>query len=381
MDRIDRRTYLSLVVGGTLVLAGCAGDENDGSESEPATENPSVEEDEPSASTSETEPTDESADSDEPTTVEIGELLEADDLRLVVYALDRVDDVGMGSSGPSSGPNAGVAGSNARVARSENELLEASDGTTFAVVDLALQYVGDEPVATVDDRLTIELADETGERHEHVRVPEREATGTGEEPSDGGEGTAFVDDLRLAPGEVARGNLLYEVDEDAEELVLDLEIGEETEEYVLDLESEADSPETIEQDLTGDVLSFSQGVETADLEVAVTGLEHGNNLGGFMQSDEGYEIVAVGVTFENESGREYTLSSEQAQLKDESGYSYEQAAGVVRALEGFDDDVLEDAEESDRKVAYQIEEGISELYWVFDFGEGGADRRAFWKLR
>ena len=32
-------------------------------------------------------------------------------------------------------------------------------------------------------------------------------------------------------------------------------------------------------------------------------------------------------------------------------------------------------------VAYQIEEGLSELYVVFDFTEWGTEERVFWKLR
>ncbi len=378
MERIDRRTYISVVVGGTLVIAGCAGDENDEPD-EPDVEPPDPDEGDATASADEPEPTDEpdetdesdgSGDSEEPTTVEVGERLEVDDLHLVVSGFDRAEDVVVGQRGSTMGASGEMARGNGVGAGPNTEVRKADEGSAFAVVDLALQYAGDEPVATIDDSLAIELADE---REEPIDSDEAQ-------PENDDEATG-VAEVRLAPGEVARGDLVYEIADDTEELVLLLEFDQTDEEYVVALESEAEPAETIEQDLSDDALEFSQGVETGGMEVTVTGLEHGNNLGGFMQSDEGYEIVAVGVRFENGSGREHTLSAGQAQLKDEFGRSYEEAAGAVRALEDFDGDVLEDGEEYDRKVAYQLEEGASELYWVFDFEDGGEDRRAFWKLR
>ena len=149
----------------------------------------------------------------------------------------------------------------------------------------------------------------------------------------------------------------------------------------LDTKREAAASESLEHDLADDVLGFSQGVERAGIEVTVASLEHGNNLGGFMQSDEGHEIVAVGVTVENGSGRDRTLSAEQVQLKDEFGRIHGDAPGVLRALEGFDGTTLNAGEEHEGKIAYQVEEGLSELYWVFDFTEWGEDQRVIWQLR
>lgn len=350
MRRIDRRTYLSLTVGTAVAIAGCTSDGDepmDGTENdEPET---SAEADDDSASRDDAglEEADEATESDDSNTdLEVGELLEIDDLQLLVSDLDRADDV---------------------VEDSNGEDIEGDEDATVAVVDFSLKYVGDEAVRDVDELVTVELRDGDGETYERFTALETE-------PVD-------LTESRLAPGEVARGDLVYDIDDDIEGLELEIESVADSEVYVVDLETEADSIPTLEQELSDDVLRFGQRVESEGIEVTVTTLEQGNNLGGFMQSDEGSEIVAVEVLIENGSGRNRTLSPEQVQLKDEFGRSHDEAPGVLRALEGFDENELEDGEEHDGKIAYELEEGLSELYWVFDFTEWGDDQRVFWQLR
>ncbi|ELY46515.1 hypothetical protein C494_14388 [Natronorubrum bangense JCM 10635] len=356
MKRIDRRTYIALVAGGTVAVAGCGGN-GDADPDEPETDDESTadtetndaSEDESDAETA--DDTTESVAQDGDESLEIGEVLEIGDLQLVVADVDRVDDV----------------------ARGDGDLLEADSGTVFAAVDVAVQYTGGEDVVAVDEAVTVAIADgdDNGDVDADGESYER-ASALDDEPGD-------PTRSRLAPGELTRGEIVYEVDDDADTLVLEIDslIGGET--AVVDLEAAADEPVTFEQDV--DALGFSQGVESAGVEVTVTTLEQGNNLGGFMQSDAGNEVVAVGVSLENGSGRDRTLSPGQARLKDEFGREYADAPGVVRALEGFDEEVLEAGDEHEGKVAYQLEEGAAELYWVFDFGEWGEDRRVFWKLR
>ena len=40
-----------------------------------------------------------------------------------------------------------------------------------------------------------------------------------------------------------------------------------------------------------------------------------------------------------------------------------------------------DGDEHEGSVVYRVPEGAPDLYWVFDFGEWGVDRREFWRLR
>ncbi|SDK60952.1 DUF4352 domain-containing protein [Natronorubrum texcoconense] len=349
MDRIDRRTYLALIGGGAIAIAGCTSDGEDETEAGDDDETRSKTETDGSASSDELGSADESDESDAATPeFGVGDRLEVGDLHVVVADLDLVADVVTGS---------------------DREVLEADDGAAFAVVDLALQHVGDEAVVDVDDTVTVTLSDEDGETYD--RVDELDAAAL--DPTE----------RHLAPGEVVRGDLVYDVDDDIEGLVLELESLPSGETATIDLDTKRDAAasESLEHDLTDDALGFSQGVERAGIEVTVASLEHGNNLGGFMQSDEGYEIIAIGVLVENGSGRDRTLSAEQVQLKDEFGRIHGETSGILPALEDFDGTTLNAGEEHESKIAYQVEEGLSELYWVFDFTEWGEDQRVIWQLR
>jgi len=350
MNRIDRRTYLALAAGATIAMAGCTGEGDD----ETSTDDPDADESATAAddatSSDDPGPATERAESNEQTDeAELGERLEVDPLGAVVSSLELVEDA---------------------VIEPDEEVLEAEDGRAFAVVDVAFQHADDgaESVIDVDETVAVELSDADGEAYD--RVDDLEIAALDPAAS------------RLAPGEVVRGDLVYDVVADAEGLVLDLEPEASGDPVVVDLEAEPDDEpgETLEQ-AVDEVEAFSQGVEYGGIDVAVGSLEHGNNLGGFMQSDEGYEIVAVGVTIDNGSGRDRTLTPEQGQLKDDLGRIYAESPGATRTLDGFDDVALSDGDTYDGTVAYQIAEGIDDLYWVFDFTEWGEPRRAFWQLR
>ncbi|MFP8951883.1 DUF4352 domain-containing protein [Natrialbaceae archaeon A-arb3/5] len=350
MQRIDRRTYLTLLAGGTILLAGCAGDEDadsdEASSRNDETGTDSRQRSERDESEDEDEQSDPSTADEMPADLAVGDPIDIGSLTLVVADFERANDVPVGEN---------------------DEVLEADEGEAFGVVDLAVQQTGDEAVIAVDDVVTVDLgADEDGREYDRVAVTADE--------------TAEVIDpvtSRLAPGEVARGDLVFEID-DADGFVLDLESGGET--ITVDLETESESSTVLEQDLSN-VHSFGQGIEMAGMTVTVATLEQGNNLGGFMQSDEGHETVAVGIDIENASGRERTLAPKQVHLKDELGRSYADAPGVLRALEGVDGHVLQDGDEHEGTVIYQVEDGLGELYWAFDFSEWGENRRAFWQLR
>lgn len=350
MNRIDRRTYLALAASATIAMAGCTGEEDD----ETSTDEPDADESattaDDSTSSDDPDPATERAESDEQTDeAELGELLEVDPLSAVVSTLEVAEDA---------------------VTEPDDEILEAEDGRAFAVVDVAFQHADDGAGAVVDveETVAVELRDEDGEAYDRVDELEIDAL----------DPTAS----RLAPGEVVRGELVYDVALDAEGLVFELEPEANGDPVVVDLEAEPDDEpgETLEQELA-EVETFSQGVEHGGIDVAVGSLEHGNNLGGFMQSDEGYEIVAVGVTIDNGSGRDRTLTPEQGQLKDDLGRIYAETPGAMRTLDGFDDVTVSDGDTYEGTVAYQIAEGIDELYWGFDFTDWDETQRAFWQLR
>lgn len=400
MNRIDRRTYLTLVVSGSLVVAGCAGDEGSDEGGEPSTGESDVVpptetgvagiEDDielegntglDAASEEAESATDDEAESEQPDVdVVVGERLELGDFHLVVNASDRVNDV---------------------VNESTGELVEAGDDGAFAVLDIAFRYVGDEPVIAIEEHVAAELVDDAGVTYD-IRPP------SDPEFLDSSGGVDLFES-RLAPGELVRGDVVYEIDDGSEGLVLELasvadgggsvatDYASESESDAIesntdasatdletvrvDLEAETDSIVTLEQDPAVDVLSFAESVDVEAVELTVTTLEHGNNLGGFMQSEAGYEIIAVGLAIENASGRDRSIVAGQSQLTDEFGRRHAEAPRAVRALERFHGLELAAGDAYDGKVAYQIEEGLDDLYWVFDFTEWGAKRRVFWKLR
>ncbi|MEY7850191.1 DUF4352 domain-containing protein [Natrarchaeobius sp. A-rgal3] len=361
MDAVDRRTYLAVLAGGTLVLAGCSGEEEE--REDPSREDSdegesSVDEDETNGEGGENgengEREETEDDESEAADREIGERIEIDEFAAVVADFDRVEEFRpSGIDDDSLEPD---------------DVLEASDGSAFAVVDVAVQYHGDEPVVDVDESLAVALVDDDGEEYERI------------EASDEWSFDPTV--ARLAPGEVVRGELGFEIDDAADELVLSLESTVADDVVLVDLESAVgeDSATVLEQELT-DVAGVGSQVEAADVEITVASLQQGNNLGGFMQSEEGYDLVALGIVLENESGGERTLSTDQAQLADEFGRRYPEDPGALRALEGFDEAVVDDGEEYDGSVAYQVEEGVGALYWAFDLDAWDENRRLFWTVR
>jgi hypothetical protein len=356
MDPLDRRTYLALVAAGTVGLAGCSGEGGDRGPAATPTNQGVVDEtpgaarttDRPTTSeetsTPEGEPT---AESEASPTARLGERVTVGDLTVVVTGVRLVDDVVVGPDG---------------------EVIEAAAGRSFAVVDVAVQHASGGGVVDVDDALTVEVVDGTGEPADAVPAAEPMAR--------------VVTAARLAPGEVVRGDLVYDVDGAAEKLVLAFGSAMDDERVVVNPTAARPASATtrLVQELAS-VVPFSQTVESAGIEVRLTSLEQGNNLGGFLQSEEGYEVVAVGVTIENHSGRDRTLRPTQTQLKDQTGRVYEAVPTVVGALNGLDDVEVHDGEEHEGEAAYQVEEGRSALYWVFDFGEWGENRRVLWQLR
>ena len=357
MNRIDRRTYLAGLVGGAAAIAGCVGDEGGTVESDEAgdvvppsaVKEASGLDDETGVVDSDLEGVEDEDESDASNTdFAVGRVLEMGELQVAVSGFDRKVDVVDASSG---------------------DVLGAEDGMAFAVVDLALKHDGTDGILSVDEQLSVELGDGDGESYDRFVAADSESI----------DPTAS----RLAPGEVTRGDLVYEIAADSEGLALTLAALTNSAEYVVDLETEdpTESTTLLEQNLTDEPRRFGQGVEIGDVAVTVRTLEQGNNLGGFLQSDAGTEIVAVGVTIENQSGRERTILSGQSELKDEYGRSYHDVPRAVGTLQRLDGRTVKDGDVHEGKIAYQIEEGLSELYWTFDFAEWGDDHRTVWKLR
>ncbi|MFC5970962.1 DUF4352 domain-containing protein [Halomarina salina] len=346
MDRMDRRTYLALVAGGALALAGCArasaerqstrgrGDESRGPQTT-ASQSP-----------------------ESPESYGLGDRFGVGDLDLVVYGADVVDRVDAPSDDDPFELDT----------ESDENVLAATDGSAFAVVDVAVQHARGKGVVDVDRELTVALGDGTDRRYAAVRAlrPEARAVTAG----------------RLAPGEVVRGDLAYEVGDDVRDLVVEVgPPGAGPSAVVGTGEKRSQGVgERLQQDLQG-VHEFSQGVERGGVEVRIASLERGNDLGGFLDADDGEEVVVLGVTVDNTTNRELRLSPAQLQLKDESGRVYDASSTMVGALGDLSELSVAAEEKEEGEVGYRVDEGSGELYWLFDFGEWGTDQRVAWLLR
>ncbi|MHC3438666.1 DUF4352 domain-containing protein [Natrialbaceae archaeon A-gly3] len=363
---MDRRTFLAVTGTALPTLAGCVGTRSPGSEDEdenedtPPTES-STHLEEADANESEGESADdEPDDDDEPETDEraaVGELIEGEDLHVVV--LDQRREAAYDGLVKTDDESIGI---------SRNDEREAQDGHEFLVLEVAVKNVSDEAFVSVGEQLTPSVRDVDDRSHARLEseIPGVLSVGT------------------LAPGEVERAEIAYELPEGASEITLDLvDDGETTfDRSTVDLEERADSTADLEQDFRIPLQEFGSSVESDGVTVTVDGLELGNDVRPFAQPAEGQEYVIVGFSVENDSGGDLELSRlEDVHLKDETGWNYPDDPDVVSAIDRFDDECLEDGEATSGELAYEVERGRDRLYWIADLSRWGVGERTIWQLR
>ncbi|WP_254862261.1 DUF4352 domain-containing protein [Halovivax gelatinilyticus] len=275
----------------------------------------------------------------------VGELIEGDALQLVV------EDVS--------------------TTRELDEFTEADAGNEFLVVRLAYKNISDE-FHSVSGWLSTRVRDA------EAYIYDQSLFGTGESLNDG----------EIAPGEVERGDVVYEVPEDASEFVLkfDFERGlfEELERATIDLEAESDDPHVLEQELGVEVYEIGDSVEHEGTTVTVNEIATETQLDDFTEAEDGFEYLIVDITVGNETGEEHRVSTIlQMQLKDQSGLSYGEDFGASTALDrAFDEgSPIADGDERRGQITYEIEDGLEPLYWVFEFALFADGDKTFWQLR
>lgn len=339
---MDRRKFLA-IAGIMATLAGCAGDTAGGDDID------------------DTAPTDDgggnddslgddgdgSSDSPEPEQVEsvVGSLVEGDNLHLVVEEYETTTQIG--------------------------EFSEADPGNEFAVVRLAMKNISDEFVH-VSQLLQASIRDD--EEYSYSMA----FAGT-DEPT--------FNDGQFAPGEVERGSLVFELPEDAtsRSLVFDLDyaIFGGIDRVEVDLENETDAYQ-LAQDLQIDLHAVGDAVDFSGVDVAVRDVRVESALGMFAEPDPGNEYVVVDIEVTNDTGEEQWISTIlQMLVKDDDGWSYQEDWAAAAELDrAFDEgSALADGETRAGEVAYEIEEGLSPLYWVFEFTLWTEGDKTFWELR
>lgn len=368
---MDRRKYLAVV--GTIGIAGIAGCSEEGGDEEPepvdgddedsqdddggtdsvedgdadGDANGDTDGDSDGGNETEDGEGDESGDGgEEPERVEavIGELIESDDMQLVVENFER-----------------GV----------EWEYFEPEEGNEFATVSVALKNISSE-FLNVNNLLQTRIKDDENYSYTQTFLG-------GDEPT--------FNDGQFAPGEVERGAINFELPVDASglKLVWDFDIGllEGIDRVTVDLENET-SIHTLEQNLQIEVYDVGTTIEFKDTQVTVNDVRVEEQLGTYAEPDEGNEYVVVDISIENQTGEERYISTFlQMLVKDGDGYSYQEDFTATSQLDKpfVEGTPLADGETRRGEVVYEVEEGLSPLYWVFEFSLWTDGDKTFWELR
>ncbi|KTG30366.1 DUF4352 domain-containing protein, partial [Haloferax profundi] len=189
----------------------------------------------------------------------------------------------------------------------------------------------------------------------------------------------------LAPGEVTRGDIVFEVPQEASGLSLHVDMDESLFSYggaIIDLESEG-SGRTLMQDLNVDVYGVGDTLEFEDIRF--TPNEVRTSMGsGYREPDSGNEFLVVNITVENNSSEELSVSTLlQMDLKDEMGYTYSTSVSGTSSLDRRFSQGQPIAPNSKKRgeIAFEVEQGLSPVYLMMDFEIFDEGDKTFFQLR
>ena len=356
---MDRRAYLGVCAGLFGGLAGCSGDtDSDGAPQEvtdtqtatPSSNSggestPTQAESTPTEASEET-PTAESTSSQQVGEAVIGEVVQDDTLAMVVSGMEKTAKIG--------------------------EFQEADSGNTFVVVDLRIKNRTSDEFINFSGFLQTRLKDSEDYTYEQTIA----MTGN---TFQGGQ---------IAPGEVSRGDVVYEVPEDASGLTMQFDFQAlslfDFSRVEIDLSEEAGSPTELVQNLQVETYGSGDTVEFQDVQVGLNGVETATELGSFAQAKDGNEFVVIDVSTSNNTDEELSISTAlQMVVKDGQGFSYSSSLSATSALDQnySQGSPLAPGETRRGKVAYELPEGTSPLYWVFEFSLWVDGSKTFWQIR
>lgn len=192
----------------------------------------------------------------------------------------------------------------------------------------------------------------------------------------------------LAPGEVSRGDIVYEIPEDAKGLVLQFDFSAfdffKFDRVTIDLENEANSAADLTQSLGVDVNTPGKQVSHDEIGVTIHAVRKETELGSFTEADEGHEYVIPDIEITNNTDEPLNVSTLlQMRVKTDTGLSYTADIGGTSSLSKRYSQGSEIAPGESRRgeLAYQVPTDARSLYFVFDWydlADGG--HKAFWGL-
>ncbi|SDF44052.1 DUF4352 domain-containing protein [Halorientalis regularis] len=343
-NRRSRRALLrSGAAAGTLLLAGCSGNESTG------TPTPSglFGRTDPGTTTGDGRQTDDgpTGDTDRPSVV-VGQRVLRESIGFLVEGTTRY--------GKLPGPG------------------QAPDGREYLVVVLSVKNRGDE-VIEMGDLNAFRLIDGDGTTRERVDL----VTQTGSQ---------FTEGL-LVPGETIRGFVAFEVASDSTgwTFVVDIESLEtDLERLSVDLDADPQQPDGLfRQSLRVPVNDVGDSVTAADLTVTVSEVRTADSVGR-SRAGEGQEFLLPTVRVDNGKDRTAYLGlTGQTLLTGPRGTPRALDLGAQQQLEGSFplNPNVPSGEHVEGEIPYLVDAGDSPLYFAFDFTTSGAEQKSIWQLR
>jgi len=340
----SRRRYLHTLAGltGAVALAGCSSDDVAPPEQ--------VDDEETDAGASPTS-TDTAASTAEPTeqpvggtaTASLGEVIEGNRLALVAYSAERTTTVG--------------------------EYTEADAGNEFVVVDMAAKNKADSEYINFSSFLQLTVRD--SESYEY----DQSFTFSGAE----------LDSGELAPGEVTRGIVAFELPQEASGLTLTVDLDESLFNYdraTVDLDGRG-SGRTLTQDLSVPVYDVGDTVAYEATRLTVNSVR--TSMGAdYFTPDAGNEFVVLDITVANTGTEELNVSTFlQMSLKSDAGRSYDTSfvGSSVLDREFSQTNPIQPDSQRRGEIAFEAPRGLSPLYLVMDFDYFAEGDRTFFRLR
>jgi len=338
----SRRRYLHTLAGltGAVALAGCSSDDAD-----PPEQVDDESDEDTSQTATDTASTDQPPDQSTGGTTDtaLGDVIEGDRLALVAYSAERTTTVG--------------------------EYTEADDGNEFVVVDMAAKNKHDSEYSNFSSFLQLAVRDSESYEYDQSFVLSDEKLDSGE----------------LAPGEVTRGIVAFELPAAASGLTLSADLDESVFNYdsaTIDLGRQG-SGRTLTQDLAVPVYDIGDTVayEATELTVNAIGTSMGSD---YFTPGAGNEFVVIDITVANTGSEELNVSTLlQLSLKSGTGRSYETSfvGSSVLDREFTQGTPIQPDSKRRGEIAFEAPRGLSPLYLVMDFDYFAEGDRTFFELR
>ncbi|WP_254271086.1 DUF4352 domain-containing protein [Haloarcula marina] len=300
-------------------------------------------------STATEEGTETATQESEPATAEaiIGEVVEGERLSMVVRNVSRTTEIG--------------------------EFQQADPGNTFVVIRLAVKNTTSDRFADFSGFLQTTLSDNEDFNYD---------------PTLAVTGSSFQNG-QLAPGEVSRGDVVFEVPKESSglRLLFDFEVFSFTnfEQVFIDL-SQEDSPiDDLTQNLQVQIYGIGDAIEFQGTTTTVNGVEYSTQVGGEFgaNAEDGNTFAIIDISVTNETGEEQSVSTLlQMGAKDDQGFNYSQSLSATSQLDRdfSQGSPIPDGESRRGRIAYEVPQS-GKLYWTFEFSVFADGDKTFWQLR